>query len=74
VWDYAVQYASARSTERYKVFKGATVHLKPEKSHALVFRRDFVPRTTRKLYSGSHAIEIIVNGTMAGRATFELHG
>ena len=36
------------------------------------FRRDFVPRTTRVLYPGAHAVQVRVNGVTVGEKAFEL--
>lgn len=70
--DYAIVYASARGTPRRKVFKGADLALAPGASHPLVFRRDFIPRSTRALYPGAHQAEVLVNGQMAASASFTL--
>lgn len=70
--DYAVTYASARGKPRVKVFKGTTERLHPGEPHPVAFRRDFVPRTTRVLYPGAHAVEVRVNGIAVGSAAFEL--
>lgn len=70
--DYAVSYASARGTPRIKVFKGTVETLPPGMPHPIAFRRDFVPRTTRVLYPGAHAVEVRVNGVGVGGAAFEL--
>lgn len=70
--DYAVRYASARGAVRVKVFKGTQVTLVPGQACPLRFRRDFVPRTTRALYPGPHAVEVRVNGVVVGEAPFDL--
>ena len=71
--DYAIRYAGAREgAERYKVFKGATLQLLPGQVCQLAFRRDFVPRTTRRLYPGRHQAEVLVNGAVLGTVAFEL--
>lgn len=70
--DYAIAYASARGTPRSKVFKGVNQWLAPGEVHTLHFVRDFVPRTTRKLYAGAHRAELLVNGQVLGGQDFEL--
>ncbi len=40
--------------------------------HTLHFVRDFVPRTTRKLYAGAHRAELLVSGQVLGGQDFEL--
>jgi len=70
--DFAVRYASARGAERWKVFKGTTVTIAPGETCPVRFRRDFVPRTTRVLYPGAHAVQVRVNGVTVGEKAFEL--
>lgn len=71
--DYAIRYAGARDgADRYKVFKGANLQLMPRQAQQLTFQRDFVPRTTRKLYPGRHEAQVLVNGAVLGSAAFEL--
>lgn len=71
--DYAIRYAGAREgADRYKVFKGANLQLLPRQAQKFAFRRDFVPRTTRRLYPGRHEAEVLVNGAVLGTVGFEL--
>lgn len=70
--DYAVTYASARGGARRKVFKGQVSELPPGRPASFSYARDFTPRSTRRLYPGEHAIEVLVNGRPLGRARFEL--
>ncbi|MEY4562004.1 MAG: hypothetical protein RLZZ618_1281 [Pseudomonadota bacterium] len=70
--DYAVRYASARGTERLKVFKGSSLSLMPGEPVVFAFQRDFIPRTTRVLYPGEHAVQVLVNGVMLGEQGFTL--
>ena len=72
--DFAVAYASARGAARLKVFKGTTVALQPGVPGAIRFRRDFVPRTTRVLYPGPHAVQVRVNGITLAELPFTLTG
>ncbi|WKB50991.1 DNA alkylation repair protein [Eleftheria terrae] len=70
--DYAVHYQAARGAPRRKVFKGEVRELKPGVAESFGWRRDFTVRSTRKLYPGSHRIEVLVNGRCLGSAEFEL--
>lgn len=73
VVDYAIRYADARGTaERRKVFKGVQQVLLPGEPQRLVFKRDFMPRTTRRLYPGDHEVEMVVNGVVLGKLPFKL--
>lgn len=71
--DYVVHYRKARGATAPKVFKLATRTLAPGEAVELRGRRAFVPRTTRVLHPGPHALELQVNGRRFGRAAFELH-
>ncbi|AKJ26949.1 hypothetical protein [Caldimonas brevitalea] len=70
--DYAVHYVGANGKPRRKVFKGAECVLQPGFVAAFVLRRDFSPRSTRRLYPGTHRVDILVNGRVLGSASFEL--
>ncbi len=70
--DYSVGYASARGPIRWKVFKGSSFSLAPGAARELAFKRDFIPRTTRALYPGAHAVRVLVNGAVLGECGFEL--
>lgn len=70
--DYAVCYASANGRPRRKVFKGEVRQVQPGRVEAFELVRDFVVRTTRRLYPGAHRVEILVNGRVLGGADFQL--
>jgi len=72
VIDYAVHHVKASGIRKPKVFKMSTRTLAPEER--LVLRKSHAIRaiTTRKYYSGTHAIELLVNGRPVGRVEFEL--
>jgi 3-methyladenine DNA glycosylase AlkC len=71
--DYAIRYAGARGgTDRCKVFKGAHLQLLPGQPQHIEFKRDFVPRTTRRLYPGRHEAQVLVNGAVLGTLGFDL--
>ena len=71
--DYAIRYAGARGgADRCKVFKGAQLQLLPGQPQHIEFKRDFVPRTTRRLYPGRHEAQVLVNGAVLGTLGFDL--
>ena len=70
--DYAVCYASANGSLRRKVFKGEVRQVQPHRAEAFELVRDFVVRTTRRLYPGLHRVEVLVNGRVLGAADFQL--
>ncbi|WP_246165418.1 DNA alkylation repair protein [Arthrobacter yangruifuii] len=70
--DYAVHYVKASGATTEKVFKLATVELAPGESRSLSGRHAFRQMTTRRHYTGLHALELQVNGVRHGRLEFEL--
>jgi 3-methyladenine DNA glycosylase AlkC len=70
--DYAVCYASANGAVRRKVFKGEVRQVEPGLAESFEFVRDFVVRSTRRLYPGAHRVEVLVNGRLLGAADFQL--
>ena len=70
--DYAVQYVKANGSTSEKVFKLATVELGPGQSRRMSRRHTFEDMTTRRHYSGMHALELQVNGERCGRLEIEL--
>ncbi|RDI01564.1 3-methyladenine DNA glycosylase AlkC [Caldimonas thermodepolymerans] len=70
--DYAIGYASGNGRPRRKVFKGTVRELPGGAVQRFAFARDFVVRSTRRLYSGAHRAEVLVNGRVLGALDFEL--
>jgi 3-methyladenine DNA glycosylase AlkC len=70
--DYVVHYRKANGSLAPKVFKLSTRTLEPGERYEAVRKQSFAPITTRKHYSGEHAIELQVNGVAYGRTTFVL--
>ena len=70
--DYAVHFVKASGATAEKVFKLATVELGPGESKKLTGRHAFRQMTTRRHYSGTHALEVQVNGIRHGRLEFEV--
>ena len=72
VVDYAVYHMKANGQSSAKVFKLKTVTINPGETVELKRSHPFRKITTRKYYSGKHAIELLINGVTYGRAEFEL--
>lgn len=72
VIDYAVHHMKANGKTSPKVFKLQTLNIAPGATVEIKKRHSIKPITTRKYYSGEHAIEILINGKTFGRANFTL--
>ena len=72
VIDYAVHHMKANGKMSPKIFKFKTLNIAPGETLELRKRHTIKPVTTRKYYSGQHAIEILINGKTFGRAGFTL--
>ncbi len=72
--DYRVYFRIASGKLSPKVFKLSEKTLKASESITLSKKHAFKIATTRKLYPGSHAIEIIINGKAVGKVAFDLVG
>jgi 3-methyladenine DNA glycosylase AlkC len=72
VVDFAVHYQKSDGSQRPKVFKGWKLELAAGTSVELTKQASFKPVTTRRLYAGDHALEILVNGASVARADFTL--
>ncbi|MEG3617722.1 hypothetical protein V5T82_04585 [Magnetovibrio sp. PR-2] len=70
--DYAIHHMRANGKTSPKVFKWKTVELKGGESLTISKRHNIKPVTTRKYYSGTHKVEVLVNGVSLGVAKFEL--
>jgi hypothetical protein len=70
--DAVVHFRRARDRTSPKVFKLRTVQLEP--GAAVVVRRklSLQPLSTRRIYPGTHAVEVQINGTLMGRVEFEV--
>ncbi|SMC89566.1 DNA alkylation repair protein [Pedobacter africanus] len=73
VIDYAVHYIKASGEQSKKVFKLKELTLQPHQVLQITKKQLFKDLTTRKHYSGTHILEIIVNGQVFGAKEFELH-
>lgn len=70
--DYVVHHVKANGRTSPKVFKGWSLELEPREVRRLVKIHSFRPITTRVYYSGEHRIELLVNGSVAAGASFQL--
>ena len=68
VIDYAVHHVRADGGRTPKVFKGWKLVLGPGEKRSLALQHSLRPVTTRRLYPGTHRIDLLVNGqNVAGR-------
>lgn len=72
VVDYQVHHVKANGKTTAKVFKWKNITLKPNQTLRLVKKHSFKPISTRKYYSGTHQIELLINGQPHGKKDFEL--
>lgn len=70
--DYAVHFVKANGGRLPKVFKLKRLTLAPGAELALATRISFAPKTTRKHYSGRHALDLLVNGEAIELGEFSL--
>lgn len=72
VIDYAVCYAKKTGGQVPKVFKLKELSLEPNGQVHIIKKHSFKNFSTRRHYSGKHAIEIMINGRTVGRKEFLL--
>lgn len=72
VVDYAIHYKKSNGGNSSKVFKLANKELPAREPIVISKRHSFKPVTTRRLYSGRHIVEILVNGRSLGRKEFQV--
>lgn len=70
--DYVVHFQKANGKLAGKVFKWKQTVLQPAERLALKRSHSIRPITTRRYYSGQHAISLRINGHDFGYATFDL--
>ena len=70
--DYAIHHVRANGKTSPKVFKWKNVELKARENLTAHKRHTIKPVTTRKYYSGTHKVEILVNGETLATEDFEL--
>jgi 3-methyladenine DNA glycosylase AlkC len=72
VIDYAIHHVKAHGGSAPKVFKGWTLTLAAGETRALAKSHAIRPITTRRYFSGTHRVELLVNGRIEAEAAFEL--
>lgn len=72
VVDYKVYHQKANGSMTSKVFKWKNISLQAGQQISLAKAHPFKQITTRKYYSGEHAIELLINGKAYGKISFEL--
>lgn len=70
--DYVIHYPKKNGKLSPKVFKLKSLQLKPKEELTISRKIDFKKVTTRIHYPGKHLLELQVNGTKAGRSSFQL--
>ena len=72
VIDYAVHHVKANGKTTRKVFKLTERTLAPGETIAIERSHRIRRITTRTYYSGTHSVEVLINGAARARADFEL--
>ncbi|WP_456516025.1 DNA alkylation repair protein [Agrococcus sp. UYP33] len=70
--DFVLHFRKASGGLAPKVFKLTSRTVAPGETVAIAKSYSFRPRTTRTFHPGEHALELQVNGSAYGRATFQL--
>lgn len=70
--DYIVHHVKSNQTTSPKVFKLKTIELDGKQKMIVSKKHSLKPVTTRKYYSGKHAIEIQINGKPYAKASWDL--
>ncbi|MBX2895029.1 MAG: hypothetical protein KF763_06285 [Cyclobacteriaceae bacterium] len=69
--DYRIHYSKKSGVQLPKVFKLKELDLKPGETIIIKKQQRFQDFTTRKLHSGTHLLEIVVNGNVVAKKKFE---
>jgi len=72
VVDYTIHHVKANGDTTPKVFKGWTLSLAGGEQRSLRKSHAIKPITTRRYFSGTHRVELLVNGKTVAQASFEL--
>jgi 3-methyladenine DNA glycosylase AlkC len=70
--DYIVHHMRANGVTTPKVFKWKEITLKGGATHEALKRHPIRAITTRKYYTGSHRVELLINGEKFGDSQFHL--
>lgn len=69
--DYRIHYSKKSGVQLPKVFKLKELVLKPGETIAIKKQQRFQDFTTRKLHTGTHVLEIVINGEVMAKKKFE---
>ncbi len=72
VLDYAIHYVKANGQSSPKTFKLKSFTLAPGERLTISHTRSFKEITTRRYYPGDHTLELLINGSSAGKKQFLL--
>jgi hypothetical protein len=70
--DFRIHYVKANGRSAPKVFKLTKLELAPKARVRLTKKIALKPMTTRKHYSGTHRIDILLNGAIKPLGAFKL--
>jgi hypothetical protein len=70
--DYAVNFQNSSGTGSRKVYKGVAVELDGNQTFSLRRKISLAQRTTRRIISGPHSVEIQVNGAVLAAVPFDV--
>lgn len=70
--EYGIDYVKANGTRNRKIFQIAEIDLKEGEKRSFTKKQSFVKMSTRKHYSGTHAITLITNGVEQATLNFEV--
>ena len=70
--EYAVYYVKANGKRNRKIFQISEISLKENEKKHYIKRHSFADMSTRKHYSGLHAVTLIVNGVEHGTLDFDV--
>lgn len=70
--DYRIHYAGARGVKVPKVFKLTRRHLEPGQPATISRRHVFEHVSVRRIHPGSHQLDVQVNGSVLGSASFNV--
>jgi 3-methyladenine DNA glycosylase AlkC len=70
--EYAIDYVKSKGHRTKKVFMISTINMKTNETRTITKQQSFKELTTRKHYSGTHTISIIINGIIKATLDFEV--
>ena len=71
--EYGIDYVKASGKRNRKIFQISEISLKENAKRHYMKNHSFADLSTRKHYSGTHSITLIVNGAARGTLDFELN-